>query len=503
MDTKRPLVPGFLKKFDERLLLNQPEIWSTRVHLVLWYGFLFIAALASICFLAPADLRENSGVVYWIGFVIIATIISLVVWLIYLLRFNVFKRYGIIKPLGWLRTFLLYFICIGTIVLFPFVPPYVESVKANLKYGNEELVKDANRMNTLIIQLEYDSLDHSWDTDTFRLVKNYVDVPAYYRHSYYEEDDTDTTSSDLTDKVFERRKYNLIDSAEFESRKVYADSIRQIADSVYVFLDCPRYDMVHAYTPERHSVTKRLDAKQLYDSLVKNFQAPENKQQLLEELTTLIHKYTIYRTNFDDYKIAHLGRFDKVSQKYDLSLVNSAIYNIAEKKYRWDKKEMEWIARVFLYTTLALTLLVFIFRHSTTRTFFLSLLTALILVIFSAVLIAFTGRESQATLQFCLFYFVLFTVLSALVFTSRKRGQITGIAINLFVLMLPFIPMLATTLYHLTIPTYDAEMNKVVSQETIEMRFRIAEICGWVLLLVLIPTYIQAVYRKWFGLPEQ
>ncbi len=44
-------MPGFLKKVDQKLLLNKPDVWSTRTHLVLYYGILFILLLAGLCFL--------------------------------------------------------------------------------------------------------------------------------------------------------------------------------------------------------------------------------------------------------------------------------------------------------------------------------------------------------------------------------------------------------------------------------------------------------------------
>src|SRR3954467_529803 len=117
MKIERPLLPGFLKRAEQKLLLNKPGIWSTRTHLVLYYGILFIAGLTGLCFLENSDVKERSTTSYWVGFVIIIAIIALTVWLIYLLRFNVFKKYGQLHPLYMLATFGLYFISVGTIVL--------------------------------------------------------------------------------------------------------------------------------------------------------------------------------------------------------------------------------------------------------------------------------------------------------------------------------------------------------------------------------------------------
>src|SRR5687767_10586332 len=153
MNIKRPLVPRWLKTAEQKLLLNKPGIWSTRIHLVLYYGVLFILVLAALCFFEPWDVRSQSTTELWIGFVSIISGIGLIVWLIYLLRFNVFKKYGIIHPLYGLITFVLYFIATGIIVLFTYVHPVVESVRANRAFGNEEIVQDMNAMNIKIGQL--------------------------------------------------------------------------------------------------------------------------------------------------------------------------------------------------------------------------------------------------------------------------------------------------------------------------------------------------------------
>ncbi|HUP14398.1 MAG TPA: hypothetical protein VM187_19380, partial [Niastella sp.] len=125
-------MPGFLKRAEQKLLLNKPGIWSTRAHLVVYYGVLFLLVLTALCFFEPNDPRDYSTTEAWIAFVSIISGVALIIWLIYLLRFNVFKKYGNIHPLHGLVTFLLYFIATGILVSFSYVHPIVESVRANL-----------------------------------------------------------------------------------------------------------------------------------------------------------------------------------------------------------------------------------------------------------------------------------------------------------------------------------------------------------------------------------
>src|SRR5215471_13709932 len=110
MKFNRPLTPRFLKRWDENLLLNRPDTWSSRVHLVVYYCLLFMLVLTGICFIIANDPRDDSNVYIWVVFVSLICFVGFIVWLIYLLRFNVFKRFGNLAPSNGLKTFILYFI---------------------------------------------------------------------------------------------------------------------------------------------------------------------------------------------------------------------------------------------------------------------------------------------------------------------------------------------------------------------------------------------------------
>src|SRR4026209_1958177 len=139
--------PSFIKRLDQYLLKNFPVTWSSRIHATSIYGLGFALLLAIISFIVPNDPRNESVIHYWITLVSILSLLALIFWLIYLLRFNVFKRYGEWKSMDTLKTFILYFIIIMIIVSWAFIPPVVESIRANAAYNSEELVKDINDMN--------------------------------------------------------------------------------------------------------------------------------------------------------------------------------------------------------------------------------------------------------------------------------------------------------------------------------------------------------------------
>lgn len=497
MNIQRPLVPKFLKKWEDFLLLHKPEIWSARTHLVLYYGILFMAVLALIAYIVPNDPRENSVAPIWIGFVSIISILGLVVWLIYLLRFNVFKRYGIIKPEDRLITFLLYFIATGTIALFVLVQPYIESFRANRAYGNEEIVRDINAINTKICQIEYDSLSHEWTTDTLKVVS-----PG-----------NKTVSNDINENhhIVEataeiRPHFITIDTSELERRLSWSDSTIKISDSLYIVFHCPSYTFLQTYNSDTYSREKELDNVGIYKTVIRNYR-PVDKDMLRSQLNLLITKYVLPSTETEDSYTSFKTSKEYsqiIREKYKVTDVSSSINNITERKYRWAPDKLADIFRILYYITLTLSLLIFIFRHSTTKTFFLSLLTIIILTILTALLMAFAGYKESSFFAWLLTYSILFFIISLLVWKNKTRNVITGIGINLFVLLTPVVPLIVVAFYYALLrdrnTRYDIEPY---DREVMHQHLYYAEIAGALLLLILLITYIQAVYRKWYALPQE
>ena len=87
-------LPNFMKQFNHYLLLNKPNLWATRVHMVVFLGLFFSLILVGIFFLLPMNYWVRSEITTYISFVSIFSVISLIIWLIYLFRFNPFKRFA-------------------------------------------------------------------------------------------------------------------------------------------------------------------------------------------------------------------------------------------------------------------------------------------------------------------------------------------------------------------------------------------------------------------------
>lgn len=511
MHTKRPLVPGFLNKLDAYLLLNKPAIWSARAHLVIYYGLLFIVALAVLCYIIPDDPRTRTTVPEWIGFVSIISVIGLIVWLRYLLRFNVFKRYGIIKPLHSLIMFFLYFISVGMFVLFSFVKPYVETYRANKAYTSKELVDDINAINIKISQLEYDSMVHEWKIDTVVVRDEYINDYSYYydkiEATEVENQPTIVDTVVLTGKT----PYKIIDTASLARIQQQKDSLVQINDSMYAQFECPQYAFATPYNANDLTIGNVLNDKGIFDTAIKNYKAP-NRAQVRQELAALLKKYAIdsiktifYGHGYYEEGESSFAYIDRINSKYNTSNIKSNMGNIIGRKYNWTTaSSLQSIIRIFYYITLFLALLVFIFRHSTKRTFFLSLLTAFILTALTSLWISLTSHDESLFYKSLLFYFVLFLALASLVWRKKKRSVVTGVSINLLVLLTPVLPLIIISWYiHERTKNIPYYIKQSANYDDLSRYFLYSELAGMFLLLVLIATYYHGLYRKWYALPEQ
>jgi hypothetical protein len=509
MKIKRPLAPEFIDKLDEKLLINKPDTWSARTHLVVYYGLLFAITLFIVGFVVPNEPRNRTAIYIWVTLVSIISFISLIIWLIYLLRFNIFKRFGVVTPGDRIKTFFLYFISIGTMVSWPFIPTIVESIRANKAYGNEELVNDANDINIKLLQLERDSIPLKWNSQTF-IVRDSVSYRNYGgEENVVEVVDalTETLTADVSNS-FERYR-NLIDTAELRIKILETDSLVKTNDSTYTFYKCPEYQFVRPYYTDDYTSVKLFSSTELYTRVLKNYRLPD-KMSISKELKILLDKYkTANDISFNEYSIYDDGQ--RLSKKYGLNAVTSNISNIAEKKYSWRRDKWADYFRIFFYTTFIFSLGVFIFRHTTIRTFFLTLLTGVLLLILTTVFTSFLNARSVALHIILLLYYLAFLLIALWGGKRKIRTAVTGIALNLWVASTPFIPLLITNLYYYIVHEKyqyfkysDIEQQLYLEKIRLEkVHYLYAEIIGFIVFFFLIEFLFKKLYRKWYAQPEQ
>jgi hypothetical protein len=502
MNIKRPLVPSFIQKLDDRLLRNKPTTWAARTHLVVYFAVLFALVLTGFCFLVFFDAKQYSNLGGWNTFIGLIAFIGFVFWLIFLLRFNVFKRYGNWFVWDGLKSFILYFISIGAMVAVCFIPSAVETFRANQQYGNDEIVNDINEINTNVCKLEYGMLPLQWDDDTCRLVNRPLPAPPVEM-----QDMVDTVISEIV--YVDRPSFQYVDTAELRRKFNETDSVVKITDSLYVFFKCPDYVFVGSYSGDIHSAKKVLSSADMYRTIIRNYQKPD-RAALLKRMEAFKIKYASSRRyTYSDYDGTYNENDSyevKIKKKYGLYSINYGIDNIVQKKYAW-LEDWDIYLRVFYYITLGLTLLVFIFRHSTVKTFFLGVLTAVVLVIFTALMMVMSNGEETAVLSFMIVYYVLFAGIALSIYGATIRRAVQGIALNLFLFMTPFVPLVFVALNEAMKyrryyePGYNNQIT--TAPDNTALYFLIAEIAGSLILLILLEPLFRKLYRKWYAAPEE
>ncbi|HEY5772654.1 MAG TPA: hypothetical protein VIS75_08495 [Chitinophagaceae bacterium] len=501
MENKRAF--SLIKKIDHYLLKNHPVTWSSRIHTAGLYGIGFSILVALLSFIVPNDPRNSTTIYYWIILISIISLLAFVFWMIYLLRFNVFKRYGSWRITDTVKTFAFYFIITFIIISWPFIPPVIESVRANIAYSSNELTKDINEMNIKVCQLESEIISTKFKRDTLQV--------DHYVKGIQRKDPDHDEAVDNNGNVY---GYYYVDTATLNIKVKTADSVNKLSESMYVIYDCPDYLFIDEMSTDDHGSVKLFTSMELYRMVLKNKQ-PVDKENLRKDLGKLFIKYsrlhdpsTLSTGIVRRYYNQDQGYMSKINEKYDLDFVNRALNNITDKKYRWDEGMVSLSINIAYYFTLVLSLLVLIYRHTTRRTFFLSLLAGVVLSILTGIFIAMTSHGDSVFGTWIIAYFMIFILLSAFIFNSKTRHAIPGIGLNFLVLMTPFIPLVITSIY------YDSLRKKYWRNDEIwaeyghyfrneRFHYDLAQIGGFLLLILLLATLYQMAYKKWFSLPEQ
>lgn len=490
--------PSFWRRLDHHLLTHRPSLWSTRLHRAL--PLLLGASLIFFLFFyaVSADPRANDH--YYIGTVLLSilSLLGFVFWMIYLLRFNVFKRFGQWKNIDSLWHFLAYFLIIFWLTAIPIIPPVTESIKASRAYSTRELVNDINTINTNTCLLERDSMDLTFKSDTFHWRKD-LESP---------EDKT------IYDEVKGYRRtvsgYTYVDSASFFGYIQSSDSLIRLNDSLLVTYQSPDFIWVNVYGIPNDSSHPLLTSLELYRQFLAR-KSVFNRDKVSKDLFDVLKKYnpnhpgrTYTKAELKEDFIEEFTAYNR----YGLYGIQNALNNIVDKKYRWDGNTLSFTIHFCYYFSLALTLLVFIFRHSTRRTFFLGLLAALVLTILTGLIMSMTLSSGTVFEVWIFFYFLLFSFLSATIYFLDRRLLSRGIALQIATCLLPLMPLMGVLFYYHTLRErywkggYETNPHAKWMFQHEGLHYQIAEVAGFILLLVLIPTVIGKLYRRWYSLPE-
>lgn len=498
MHMKKLFFPSFLKNFDRELMLTKPTVWVTRAHFVSWFSFLGVIFLTLIFWVLPNDPRHESTVYLPTFFLVILSIVGIVFYLIYLLRFNVFKRFGNYNRRSMLSSFGFIFLSIGWIILLPFIPSLIESFRADRAYSSEELVNDTDRLNFLIGELIYDSLSTKFNRDTLfvsdKLVSQHCDSNKIEVENYFDNGVNYCTQSYFINNF---RDY---------------DSLVSLGSGKYILMDVPDYQFLSASKAlqnSSNSLSVSNRRKKLYYQIHRSYNVDSlanwNTQFNLLKNKYASNEYSGFRGEYYievgyAYTPSGLSYFDKLNVRS----IEEGLSNIIFRKYFWYGDAFEIFSRIWFYTVLGLSLLIFIFRHTTTKVFFLSILVSVLLLMVSGLITAFLGLDEIGILNMMLFYIGIFFVISFSSFKANKKSRINGISINLVTSSIGFVPILIVLLYHAILKERYSDSYFVnYNYLRLGLHLQIAEVLGFLLLIAMIPTFVYSFYRKWYSLPDE
>lgn len=510
MKSKRILAPAFLHKLDHWLLIHKPAVWSARTHLVWWYGLLFLGVLIGIGFMAPNDPRNDSSVEVFGTLMSMVSIIGLVFWLIFMFRFNVFKRFGIQSKTEGVTSFLLYFLAAFLLCFLPFSPSLIETYRANRSYTDKEVINDVNTVNRSIAKLWHSKLQYQWQVSKYRLArydsaKNLIGPDEELDIA----EPVDTMPIKHFNQEPEPEKWTVLDSASFYSNRQIADSIIMINDSAFKSYKCPDYEFLSPWGLNNIYVSDSLvSSLDIYREIISQ-PAPTDTLAISKELYKIIDKYTVgknFKYYYESNTTIGIGvdtpNYIRIKKMYRLEALDDSINNILQRMHRWDDSGTQIFLRMMIYFAFCISLLLFMFRYSSARTFFLTLLSSVLLLIFTLLMAATSGNSAGGILTILLLYYGAAFVLALSINSASTRTAAAGIGLNIFTGITPFLPMI---IYGLI---YDVVSEMKNYEEThwyanSDTYFLYSELAGVALFLLLLQLFIKKSYRKWVALPDE
>lgn len=507
---KRPLVPAPLNRLDQWLLKNYPDIWSARTHLVLWFMLLLYVFIAAFSLLISDDPRTRSEMEYWCTAAGLLSFVGMVLWFIYLFRFNVFKRFGNLVTGDRLRTFMQYYITFVVMAAIVFVPLWVDQVKTKVVYSDDEIIRDVNKMNYYYNVAERGSFKVISDQDTVLLsTASPRELRALGLYQYVDS---------IYDNYYPSR-FRMFKRLEMENQIASADSSRKLGNVGYIFYSMANLVFIGTGRADDFSMEYIKSKRDLYDTVYNRTPGitPADALRRAEEIAAKYRdpeddNYSYYNEMMSADEAA-INYYDDpqafMNVKHRIYAIDSGIYHITSRMHPFGVSGWWFIMLAVFYVALGLTLVLFGFRHMTVRTFFFTLLAGIVITIITALFFAMLrGNQFSTFAVVYLLYFVAFFAISFTIPYSKVRSLVKGIALNFSMLMVMPVPVIIAAMYYeiaekryYATHGYENIIYPVFPEKNFVMG--LTQVIGAVVLLVLVTFYFSKRYRQWYAQPEE
>jgi hypothetical protein len=459
-------------KLDKFLLTRFPLLWSIQLHrLLLWWipSFLCLFGLFLL-----QDVENQSETTFgliqtWLWLV---TIGLLVLWLIFLFRFNVMKQFGRRPLFDELQNFLYIFIGFTAIAMIPRTAELARITKIRMLYPKNEVVA---------VLCAYDKVraDQSSEfTSTRRVCRSTFTTQQQYQ-------DTITELSKRAQSITEidgcmEFVFQVFPQAEYDN--YYYSEILQD-------LNISRDSLFIAYS----NVRRKGNTQILYDEFA----------NACKELTDFPYSGKEVKANFQEFnfRLLNLGydyyqdrRLTSKEAMYGNKV--STITNTAVK-YAYRNSAAFWnevSTRVVFYMVFFATLFLLIFRNMTLKTFLVSLgVGALMPLVVLILMVATGGVDDDRIFPILMFLYIVFLLGALSIWAARKRNIFMGIALNFLTITTPLLGIFFVAWYFKNRYNSDGLETAMIQAEWIQI----------VVFLLLLQPFFKNLYVRWYSLPEQ
>jgi hypothetical protein len=149
MSYVRRLIPPFLRHLDLWLQEHHPRLWSTRIHLHLWFLLLLNAAALVLGLLLPVSTYSFPDPEEVWGYMMVPAVVYACFWVYRVVLFNVERRFGIRRTYAEVGEFLIHWLSLLLILTLPMMLAVTLAFRIGHLVTNEQFNADVNAMNAL------------------------------------------------------------------------------------------------------------------------------------------------------------------------------------------------------------------------------------------------------------------------------------------------------------------------------------------------------------------
>ena len=511
------------KNIQKKLLLENPIIWNTKL-----VPMLLIVVLLHLIFFAlgyyegTIDFTNQTKVdieVSAILFGILLIILITILWLVHYFKNNSLKTFYTKSKNSlfyeWLQVFIVCLLLITFFVSFQIG----EQLHHKSYYSKEETIERCK----IISQADVFIDGYFKRTEIDSIVSNFIgnstkNIALSNQNQNNVEDVTETYAEETVDYsgfvykdhvMFKNKKYDensLINRQCFEFYMLdeAQDSLNNLEVKNWLFEDNQKEvkNLMNTYLSliKEHQLATNLNVEKWFKI---TYNKPEFKDFLY--IVPFLKEYETedsysYNSNYSKSYINHNN--NKYSKYFVQQDVLKNKYQIVSKAHTNPFIEFESVL-AYLFAALGFSLLLFSFRVTSSKSWLIALVS------FGVLNIIFGVITAVLTSEMAYLYFVLFSILGAIIYFfviyfNQRSIQLSKIALNLFLWTFGF---LIPIVYFLIFDNYKRERNLYKNYNSPEYNWfntHILEMLTANFAIAIIVIFVMSrIIRNWKGMPEE